>query len=121
VVGLNAQGKEAEALKALEKAMRLDPGNRVKYLWAQGHLYSNLGRWKEAISALKAYLARYPGEVRPRLVLAINYIEVGQDDAARSEVVAAQRLDPQFSLKIAVAGEFNLDRERVAADLTRAG
>jgi hypothetical protein len=45
-------------------------------------------------------------------------------------VAEAIRLDPQFSLKFAVeseshldnsAGQFNLDKERVASDLRKAG
>jgi TolB-like protein/DNA-binding winged helix-turn-helix (wHTH) protein/predicted Zn-dependent protease len=121
VVALNAQGKETEALGVLDKAMRLDSGNRVKYLWAQGHVYTNLGRWVEAISALKVYLAHYPGQVRSHVLLAIDYIEVGQEEAARAQVAEALRLDPQFSLKIAVEAAFNMDKGRVAVDLSRAG
>jgi tetratricopeptide (TPR) repeat protein len=126
---LNDLGKPAEALAVLEKARRLTP-NRVNYLCIQGDSYTRLGRWQEAIAALKGFLARYPDQVQPRVELALNYIEVGRDDAARAEVAEALRLYPQFSLKIAVesqshlgnsAGEFNLDNERVAADLRKAG
>jgi len=126
---LNDLGKPAEALAALEKARRLAP-NRVENLWTQGVSYTRLGRWQEAISALKGFLARYPDQVQPHVQLALSYIEVGWHDAARAEVAEALRLYPQFSLKMGVeseshldnsAGEFNLDKERIAADLRKAG
>jgi adenylate cyclase len=114
-------GKEAEALATVEKAMRLDPGNRDGYLWVQGEAFSKLGRWEEAISAFKDFLARYPDQVRPQVELALDYIEVGRDDDAREEVAEALRLDPQFSLKMGIEDEVPMDKERVAADLSKAG
>jgi tetratricopeptide (TPR) repeat protein len=101
--------------------MRLDPGNRVRYLWSRGHAYAQLGRWEEAVSDLKAFLARYPAQVRPHVELALNYIELGQDEAARAEVAEALRLDPQFSLDTGVKGLLPMDKEHVAADLRKAG
>ena len=55
------------------------------------------------------------------MLLAINYVVVGLDDAARAVVAEALRLDARFSLKIGVEGEFNLDNKHVAADLSKAG
>ena len=57
---LNSQAKPAEALEAVETAMRLDPLNGDTYLYEQGWAYSLLGRRKEAIPALKRDLVRYP-------------------------------------------------------------
>ena len=76
---------------------------------------------EEAISPLKTYLSHYPGQVRAHVLLAINYVVVGLDDAARAMVAEALRLDARFSLKIGVEGEFNLDNKHVAADLSKAG
>jgi tetratricopeptide (TPR) repeat protein len=126
---LNDLGKPAEALAALEKARSLAP-NRIECLWTEGISYTRLGRWHEAIAALKGYLARYPDQIQPHVELALNYVEVGRDDAARAEVAEALRLYPQFSLKMGVeseshldnsVGQFNLDKERVASDLRKAG
>jgi adenylate cyclase len=120
-ITLEALGEEAEALVELEKGMRFDPGNRGGYLWLQGHAYSQLGRWEDAISAFKSFLGRYPQQVLPRVELAVDYIEVGRDDDARAEVAEALRLDPQFSLKMGVEDEFPMDKERAVADLRKAG
>jgi adenylate cyclase len=49
---LNHLAKPAEALIAVDRAMRLDPRN-PDYLYEQGRAYNWLGRWQEAIPALK--------------------------------------------------------------------
>ncbi len=101
--------------------MRLQPGNRVEYLWALGICYARLGRWEEAISALKDYLAHYPEQVRAHVDLAIDYIEVGRKDTARAEVAEALRLDPQLSLKNGFADQLPMDKDRVVVALSTAG
>ena len=116
-----AEGKQAEALAALEKGMRLDSRHRVDYLWLEGVIYTDMARWEEAISALKDYLAHYPNQVGAHVDLAIDYVEVGRHDDARAEVTEAVRLYPQLSLNTAVDGLFHMDKERVAADLLTAG
>jgi tetratricopeptide (TPR) repeat protein len=45
---------------ALEKAMRLDPGNRDRYLWEEAFAYQGLGRYEDAITAYKGFLALRP-------------------------------------------------------------
>jgi TolB-like protein/DNA-binding winged helix-turn-helix (wHTH) protein/predicted Zn-dependent protease len=116
---MNDTGRPREALAAAQESNRPD---RVKlaYLYEQGRAYTLLGRWQESISSLKAYLAVHSRDVWPHVDLAVDYIELGQDNAARAEVAEILRLDPQFSLKRAVEGEFPAQRER-AADLSKAG
>jgi adenylate cyclase len=118
-----AEGKQSEALAALEKAMRLDSPHRVDYLSLEGLIYSGMARWEEAISASKDYLAHYPNQVGPRVELAIDYIEVGRKDVAQAEVAEAVRLYPQLSLNTAIDGLYHLhhmDGEQMAADLRTA-
>jgi len=54
------------------------------------------------------------------VALAVDYVELGQEAAARAEVAEILRLYPQFSLKIALESMFPAQRERAAADLSRA-
>jgi tetratricopeptide (TPR) repeat protein len=116
---MNDTGRPADALAATEKAMLLDPKNG-EYLYEQGRAYTQLGRWEEAISAMKRFVARHPNQIWPRLDLAVDYVELGQENAAQGEVAEIVRIDPQFSLKKGVEGEFPAQRER-AADLRKAG
>jgi len=57
----------------------------------------------------------------PRVALAVDYIELGQEDAARAEAAEIVRLNPQFSLKMALEHGFPTQRERAASDLSKAG
>jgi tetratricopeptide (TPR) repeat protein len=120
-IAFNAQGKPAEALVAVEKGIRLNPGDRVWYLWTLGHTDALLGRWAEAISVLMSFLARYPNQARAGLELAVAYIEAGQDRAAQAQVAEALKTNPQPSMKIGIACEPPMDRDRCTADLRRAG
>jgi adenylate cyclase len=43
---MNSMGKPAEALEAVNKAMRLDPRNPDNYAYELGWTYSNLGRYE---------------------------------------------------------------------------
>jgi adenylate cyclase len=89
---LNDQGKPAEALAAVEKAMRLDPQNAVNYQDEQGWAYTQLGRWKEAIPALKSYLVSNPDYLWGHSFLAIDYYNLGDRDAARAEMAQVERV-----------------------------
>ena len=110
---MNDTGRPMEALAAADKANR--PG-RVKgiYLYERGRAYTQLGRWQEGISALRRHLAVHPGEVWPHVDLAVDYFQLGQDDAAQVEVAEILRLNPQFSLKMGLAGELPEYRELAA-------
>ena len=89
---LTNQSRPADALAALEKAMRLDPRKREDYLLTMGLAYLELGRFEEAISALKPYSARYPDVVWSHVWLAGAYGFSGDDADARKEAVEVERL-----------------------------
>jgi tetratricopeptide (TPR) repeat protein len=116
---MNYTGRPREALAAVEKAMNLDQHDRVDYLFAQGVAYIGLGRWQEAIASFKPYLIRYPTDLWSHLNLAIAYSELGQDSAARAEVMEVQKLNPQFSLKMVSQYDADSEQKRHAADLLR--
>jgi hypothetical protein len=69
---------------------------------------------------LKAYSAHYPDQVMPHAELAIGYTEVGREEAARAEMAEALRLYPRLSLPDGL-NLLHMDKERLAADLRRAG
>jgi adenylate cyclase len=92
---MDSMGKPAEALVAAEKAIRLDPLH-VAYRYLLGDAYTQLGRYEEAIPVLKSDLA-FSNLLWDHVDLVRDYSELGQEDAARAEVVEVQRrsaLDP---------------------------
>src|SRR6266852_8132479 len=82
---LNYAGKPEEALGAAEKAMRLDPRNREIYFFAVGFAYRWMGRYEEAITALKRIITRYPNHLGAHLFLVVSYSELGREEEARAE------------------------------------
>ena len=119
-------GESAQALVAVQKAMYLDPGNRDNYSATEGLAYLCLGRYGDSLAAYKRHAAVHPGIWYDHLDLAIDYIELGRDDAARAEAAEGLRLNPQFSLKMVVRtigskGQVLAVNQRVSADLHKAG
>jgi tetratricopeptide (TPR) repeat protein len=101
-LALNAQGRPAEALAAVDKALHFDPHNSDNfsdmYFYQQGRAYTLLGRSAEAIPDIKPYLVRDPNDFWARAYLAADYMELGQDDAGRAEVAEILKLDPQLTV-----------------------
>jgi tetratricopeptide (TPR) repeat protein len=114
----NATGRPAEALAAAEKFIRLDPRERGVYLWFQCLAYSQLGHWQEAVSIVKRLPP--PTSPWPHVWLAVDYVELGRDDAAKAEIAEVLKLEPQFSLKLGLAA-FPTEQTRAGADLRKAG
>jgi adenylate cyclase len=88
---LNHLAKPAEALIAVDRAMRLDPRN-PDYLYEQGRVYNWLGRWQEAIPALKGYSVRYPDMIWAHVFLADDYGWLGDNDAAQAEAAKVEQI-----------------------------
>jgi adenylate cyclase len=87
---MNGIARPAEALVAVEKAMRLDPRNHDYYVFEQGLAYTQLGRYEEAIPAFKRDLA-LTNALWDHVNLARDYIELGQEDAARTEAAEVEQ------------------------------
>src|SRR6266852_3230847 len=123
---MNNMARPTEALVAAEKAMRLDPGNRDRYLSEEGFAYQGLGRYEDSITAYKGFLAVRPGIVLAHVGLAVDDIELGHDDAARAEAAEVLRLNPQFNLElifrtVGPKGKVLAENARWSADLRKAG
>jgi tetratricopeptide (TPR) repeat protein len=85
---MNHLARPADALPAVEKAMRLDPLHRDRYVFEQGWAYTQLGRYQEAIPAFNPVDPLFWTHVH----LAQDYIELGQEGAARAEATKVERL-----------------------------
>jgi TolB-like protein/DNA-binding winged helix-turn-helix (wHTH) protein/Tfp pilus assembly protein PilF len=123
---MNNIAEPARALVAVEKAMRLDPGNRDNYLGMEGFAYQGLGRYEDSITAYKRYLALHPDIYFVHLGLAVDYTELGRGDAARAEAAEVLRLNAQYSLEmiyrtVGPKGKVLAENVRWSADLRKAG
>jgi tetratricopeptide (TPR) repeat protein len=92
-------GRTAEAIGALEKAMRLNPQYPVVYVGALGFAYQMAGQYAEGIAAYKRALTRNPDMLFAHTNLAIIYSELNREEEAHAEVAEIQRLSPGFSLE----------------------
>lgn len=97
---LSLVDKPEEAIRLMDKAMRLNPRYPVWYLTTLGRAYHITGRYEEEIASLKSTLARSPNNFAAHVYLAAAYIELGREAEARAEATEAQRLNPQFSLEV---------------------
>jgi adenylate cyclase len=121
---LGDSGRPAEAIGFVEKAMRLDPKARDFYLFYEGWIYTQMGKYAEAIPMLKRHLARYPNNLGAHGNLIVDYTELGREKEAREEAAEILRISPQFSLDLfmqRVAQEDQGYRNRFSSDVRKAG
>jgi adenylate cyclase len=95
---LNVSGKPEEAIRAAEKAIRLDPARRNFHAYDVGLAYLEMGRYQEAIPVYERVLATSPNFLYAYLDLGIAYEELGRDQDARAAAAAVRRISPQFVL-----------------------
>jgi TolB-like protein/DNA-binding winged helix-turn-helix (wHTH) protein/cytochrome c-type biogenesis protein CcmH/NrfG len=123
---MNNMEEPAQALVAVEKAMRLDPGDPGGYLLVEGTAYHGLGRYEDSITDFKRFVALHPDIFWAHMSLAVDNTEIGHDDAARAEAAEVLRLNPQFNLEMILRtvgpkGKVLADNARCSADLRKAG
>jgi adenylate cyclase len=93
-------GRPAEAVGLVEKAMRFNPRSPALYLFELGRAYRLLGRYEEAIVALKEAVARNSSLLYAHFLLAGIYGELDWEEEARAAAAEVLRLNPNFSLEV---------------------
>jgi adenylate cyclase len=88
--------KPEEVLAYAQKAIRLDPRHPEKYSMPEGVAYNGMGRYAEAVDALKRSDQSNPW-VHVNLVYA--YSELGREQDARAEAAEVLRVSPRFSVE----------------------
>jgi len=95
---LNFSGRPEEAIKLLQKAIRLDPLFPVFNSFNLGHAYYLVGQYQEAITQLREALV-HNGEFFPaRFFLVATYVALGRIEDARAEAEQVQRHGSETSL-----------------------
>ena len=90
---LNA-GRPQEAVRAAQKAMRLDPAHADFWGYDLGMAYAEMGRSDAAIPILKRHLAAYPNNLVGHLALTIAYAELGRNEDAQAQAAEIMRISP---------------------------
>ena len=89
-----------------------------------GWAYRLLGRYEEALVALKRAVTGNPVFLTPHFHLAIIYSELGRDEEARAEGAEILRISPTFSLAEAgsrLPSKDPAEAERLLTALRKAG
>ena len=96
---LNLAGRPEEGIDLIKKAMRLDPQFPPNYLIYLGHAYFAMGKYEEAIVALKRSLIGNANFLTPHRSLAVIFSELGRTEEAQAEVAEILRINPRASLE----------------------
>ena len=91
-------GKPEAALRAAQKAIRLDPTGKDLYSINVGGAYIEMGRYEDAVPILKQSLTTCPNIMVGYLFLINAYVHLGRDEDARAEAAEVMRMSPQFTL-----------------------
>jgi adenylate cyclase len=123
-VALRNAGKQAEAVKYLEEALRLDPFPPPYYFRVIGSTYSWIDRHEEAIDFIKKAIERAPNDLLNHVWLTIAYSWAGQIEEARKQAKEVLRINPKYSLEQTSKGfryKNKEDQERFYNTLREAG
>jgi adenylate cyclase len=96
---LNLAGRPEEGLALVKKAMRLDPHFPPNYLIYLGHAYYAMGKYEEAIIAMKRALTGSSDFLHPHRTLAAIFGELGRREEAQAEIAEVLRINPRASLE----------------------
>ncbi len=111
------EGKAAEALDLIDKAMRLNPLPPSGYYMAQGRALFFLGRFAEAVTALDRALDINPNWQSAHVYLAAAYAELDRDDDAGWEREQITTEEPGFTIEgfTRIAGDLFRSRSYIDA------
>ncbi len=96
---LNLASRPEEGLDLVKKAMRLDPHFPPNYLIYLGHGYYAMGKYEEAIAAMKRALTGNSDFLHPHRTLAAIFGELGRKEEAQAEVAEVLRINPRATLE----------------------
>ena len=86
-----------ESVKWVEKATRLNPGTPFWYLFAQGHAYFLMGRYREAVGACTKAAISNPNFIFAHLVLLASHRKLGNKEEYRAELKECLARMPQLT------------------------
>jgi adenylate cyclase len=118
---LSYSGRSEEAIRLMERAMRLNPYYPEWYLGILGQSYRLAGRYEQAIATYNELLERRRKtggtNIQSHLGLTLTYMKIGKEDEARDHVAELLRIDPTFSLEWVRQATFFKDQALAEEDL----
>jgi len=116
-----AASKPEDVLAYAQKAIRLDPRHPENYSMPEGIAYNRMGRYAEAVEALKRGDQNNPWV---HVSLIHSYSQLGREQDARAEAAEVLRVSPRFSLAEVERMPGNWqgpEGQRYLSDLRKAG
>lgn len=99
-------GRHEDAVKALQKAIALEPGNFLAY-GNLGGVYKSMGRMEEALACYKTAIQIYPNYASSHFNIGNLYKELGRREEAAAAYRRAVQIDPNYMLAyIQLAGVY---------------
>ena len=86
----------------MKKAIRLNPYPTSNYYWLLGAAYGGLERYDEAIDEYKKALKLDSNNLWVHVWLMATYCLQERMEDARSEAIEVRRINPQWSINVAV-------------------
>ena len=119
-IGLTLMDRPEQAIAQFKKAMRMNPRHPSWYWGVLGYAYYEVGRYEEALAALKQDNKPFFTVHR---TLAAVYVRLGQLEEARVEVAKLLEMEPHYTLKSESHRPYKNEkrRERLINDLRKAG
>ena len=122
-------GRFEDSIRMTKKAIRLHPYYPDWYLYSLEYSYYYLGQHEKAIALAKKHIKLIENRggtdtFWPHLILAQNYIRLGQDKEANSHAAEALRQNPEYTFKWERKGSMYKDPaliEQQIDDLRKAG
>ncbi len=117
-------GDPKQGVRAVQHAMRFNPGSPFWYLFALGNACFAMERYEECIAACGKAIVKNPNFIFAQMLLASGLGQLGQAEGAEEALGACRRLNPHFSLAWAqnlVPFKEQATIDRFSAGLRKAG
>ena len=91
-------GEPEKGVRAVQHAMRLNPGSPFWYLFALGNACFAMERDEECVEACRQAVAKNQNFIFAQMLLAAGLGQLGQSEGADEALSECRRLNPSFSL-----------------------
>ena len=108
----NNLGNAEEAIRLIEKGMKLNPYYSWDYVYNLGRAHYTLGNYQQAVDLLAEALQRNESPRAPRIFIISSYVRLGRLEDAEWEVLQLEMSHPETNLT-------QLQQELVITDKSR--